>query len=370
MKRIVTYIALTTLIFTACNNSQPKAPETDSDLIEITKDQVLTENIEFGTPSHILFESNLLLTGKIVPDINGSAIISAPVNGMTKKIYVQKGQYVKAGDVILEIGGSTLIDLQQATTTSSAKLQQLKSDFDRISTLYQENIKTEKEYLRSESEYKAELANFSALKLKLQNIGLNLKNVESGNYASTYKIKTPIDGQISDLNITIGEFISPQQHIAKIINLEKTQLQLAVFERDFPKIKTGQKVLFKTAGESDYYSSATITRISRILNTNTKSFDCFAKISEKNNSSFIINQLVSAKVIIESDSMLAIPQAAIATSGNSHYVFVIDSENDNSFLLNKIKVQVGRISNNYIEISDFDNNKPILLSGTYNINID
>lgn len=370
MKRTAIYIALAALIFTSCNNSKPDAPETVSNFIEISKDQVLTESIKFGTPDKVIFESNLLLTGKIVPKIDGSAIISAPVNGMIKKIFVQKGQYVKAGDAILEVGGSTLIDLQQATATSSAKLQQLKSDFDRISTLYQENIKTEKDYLRAESEYKTEFAKFSALKLKLRNIGLDFNSIIKGNYASAYKINTPIDGQVTNLNITQGEFISSEQHIAKIINLEKTQLQLAIFERDFPKIKKGQKVCFKTTNEGDFQATATIMRISRILNTNTKSFDCFAELSANNSSDFIINQLVSAKVILESDSMVAIPQDAIATSGNSHYIFVIDSETDSSFLLNKIKVEIGRINNNNIEIKDFDTDKPVLLSNSYNISID
>lgn len=358
------------LAFTACKNNQPEVSETKSDLIEITKEQFLTENMEFGKPVHMLFENRLHLTGKIIPDINGVAKISATIDGIIEKIYVQKGQFVQAGEVILEIGGSTLIDLQQSFTTSSAKLQQLKSDFDRTKTLYNENIKTEKEFMLSESAYKSELANYSALKLKLQNIGLNLTDIDNGVYASSYKIITPIEGQVANLNTTLGQFISPQLDIAEILNTEKVQLQLAVFERDFSKIKPGLKVRFKTASEKNNYSTATITRVSKILNSKSKSFDCFAELHQSDKSSLIINQLVSAEVIIESDSVYAVPQTAIVTSGLNKFIYVKDSEDDERFLLDKINVRVGRTSNGFIELNDVYTEKKILVTGTYNISID
>lgn len=358
------------LTITACTNSQPEVSEPESDLIEITKEQFLTENMEFDSPTHMLFENSIQLTGKIVPDINGSAKISAPVDGMVKKIYVQKGQNVKAGEVILEIGGSTLIDLQHATTTSSAKLEQLKSDFNRTKTLYGDNIKTENEFMLAESEYKSELANYSALKLKLQNIGLNLSDIENGNYVSTYKITSPIAGQVTNMNTTLGQFVSPHQDIAAIINIEETQLQLAVFERDYSKIEPGQTVHFKTAGEKNDYSTATITRVSNILNGKSKSFDCFADIRQSNKNSFIINQLVSAKLIIENDSIFAVPQSAIITSGGNKYVLVRNSKDDDRFLLEKVKVQVGRTSEGFVELIDIHTDMVILVSGTYNVNLD
>jgi len=370
MNKIIIYITLVFLSITACKNQQPEVLEVESDLIKITKEQFQTENMEFGHPEQVVFENRLHFTGKIIPSMNGMAKISVPIEGLIKKTYVQKGQKVKAGQLILEIGGNTLIDLQQSLSISAAKMHQLKSDFERTHTLYKDHIKTENEFMLAESAFKSELAHYNALKIKLQNIGLNITAIENGSYASSYKITSPIDGHITDINAIMGQFVSPQQDIAEIVNPDKSQLQIAVFERDYMKIKIGQKVHFKTSGDQDHFSSAIITRISKMMNTETKSFDCYAQITSSSEESYLINQLLSADVIIKSDTVYALPQRAILGSGNNHYILVKESETPKAYLLKKTKTSIGRTHQDFIELLNTPKDKMILVSGTYNMSIE
>ena len=218
MKKQLILLSIFTLFFLlSCNNKTSEDNETENNFIEITKEQFLSEKMAIGTPKKIAIEERISFTGKVVPKLNGgSVIINAPVEGIVMDIHVQPGQDIRLNETLFEIGGSAVIDLQQEFASSSAKIKQLQANFNRAKELYKENINTENDFMLAESLYKSELANYNALKLKLQNIGLNTSNIENGNYAATYRIKAPINGQISQITCVKGQFISAEHQIAEV----------------------------------------------------------------------------------------------------------------------------------------------------------
>lgn len=369
MKKFILYKLLVFMVLAACTSNQPEESASARDIIEITKKQFQSENMELGSPFRMLFETKIHFTGKIVPQSDGMAKINAPIEGIVKNIHVQTGKYISTGETLIEIGGNILIDMQQTFAASSAKMKQLKADFERAKKLYDEKILTENAYMLAESNYKSELANYSALKMKLKSIGLNITDIENGIYTSTYKIKAPVNGQLVKFNCTLGQFITPQQDIAEIVNHQKIQLQLSVFEKDIPNIEPGQKVLFTVAGAQNQKSTATIKHVGKILDPNSKSSECYAEINTPGNGSFVINQLVNGDIIVKTDSVYAIPQNAIITSGKNSYVYAKESEREDGYTFRKIKVTTGRTDKDFIEIIDVPVTK-LLISGTYNITIE
>lgn len=224
-KSIIVAVMIT-FLFISCKNMPPEEKQTKNDLIEISKEQFEAEKMAFGTPEQIIMEDYISFTGNIIPGLNGIFKISAPIEGIIQTTYIQIGQEIKADETLFEISGSCLIDLQQNYASASARIKRLKSDYKRTKTLYNENIKSENEYLLAESKYKVELANYKGLRMKLQNIGLNLRDIENGKYASSYYLKSPISGQISDLKV-LSEYATKTCPISKLlasINLFTSQL--------------------------------------------------------------------------------------------------------------------------------------------------
>jgi len=345
--------------------------EAENNFIEISKEQFLSEKMSVGTPMKIAMEESISFTGKVVSKLNGGLVkISAPVEGIVMDIHIQTGQEVKINEALLEIGGSAIIDLQQEFATSSAKIKQLKANFDRAKKLYEENINTENDFMLAESNYKSELANYVALKLKLQNIGLSILNIDNGKYASTYKLKTPINGQVSQITCLEGQFITAEHEIAEVVNKDRIELKLAFFEKDFSKITKGQKVIFRSMNETEQSTNAIINRIGNKLNTNSNTFDCYATINKENAVSYAINQLVSGEVIVATDSVFAVPQTSVLSSGNKKYVIIVVSEDENGYRLEKVDVKTGKADKNYIELIDFMKDIAIIINGTYNIGIE
>ena len=359
------------MILFSCQSKTTEQDEVDNNTIEISKAQFLSENMSVGTAIKMEMEEKISFSGKIVSISNAGLVkISAPVEGIVMDINVQAGQELNANNTILKIGGSALIDLQQELAISSAKMKQLKANFNRAKQLFDENINTENDYLIAESNYKSELANYSGLKLKLENIGLNISNIENGKYASTYNIKTPIAGQVSQINCSKGQFISAEHEIAEVVNKDKIELKLSLFEKDFAKISKGQIVVFRSINDTKQNSNATISRIGNTLNSKSNTFDCYATIDKNNTASYAINHLVSGEVIIASDSAFAVPQTAVLSAGNKKYVFVVLSDDEHGYRFEKADVKTGKVDKNFIELIDFSADKLILLNGTYNIGLE
>lgn len=368
MKKLyIIFNILIVIAFISCKHEVKNEIQADENLIEISEEQFRAENMVLGKIETREITEKIAFTGKIVPKPNGIAKISVTVPGKVLSVQVRSGLYVQANEELLIVGGVELIDLQQSFASSAAKIKQLKSNFEKAKELYHENINTENEYLLAESSYKVELANYSALKAKITNIGLNLSDIEQGKYASQYSVRTPISGQISELNIINGQHVSSETSVAEIVDKTKTELQLTLFEKDYSKVNIGQKVLFWGANRSASEVTATLSRIGGKLHSNSNAIDCFATIEGEANA-YAVNQMVSGEVIVWADSVSAIPQTAVFTIGANHYILIKQSGENRQFVFEKRKISTGKSSDGYIEVLE-EIADDILIRGTYNLNL-
>jgi cobalt-zinc-cadmium efflux system membrane fusion protein len=366
MKNILIY-AFLVILFAGCTPEQNEQENASSEYIEITEEQFQSENMKIGSPEKTVMEERIKFTGQIVSKADGLAKISAPIAGIVTKISGYTGQNVNSGSLILSVGGNSLIELQQEFAESSAKIGKLKADFERNEKLFKENIATESEFLTAESEYKTEMARNRALALKLELIGCDIAAVKSGKYILEYKVKSPIAGQISQLNATIGQYVSSETEIAEVVNKAKSELQLTFYESDFPKIKQGQKVIFAGLNSDEFSAHGAITRIGSKLTENSNTLEGFASISEESKANFAVNRPIHGEVIISSDTVTAIPATALIEQDKSYYIIKLAKKSGSTYSFEKHKVKLGKVNKINAELLDFDSNAVILINGLENI---
>jgi cobalt-zinc-cadmium efflux system membrane fusion protein len=355
----------------SCNNKQAEIIEPESGLIEITKAQFQSENMEVGEPEFAVFSDVVHITGNIIPSVQGQAQISLPVQGLITRIYCHPGQLVNKGALLFDISGNEFVDMQREFAESAVLLKRLKTEFDRVKQLNDENIGTIKDLILAESAFNAESAKYSALKIKLQNIGLDVKKIEGGTFYSSYTLKTPVKGYVNSVNTTIGQHVQPQQTIAEVIDSESFQLKLSVFEKDIQKMQVGQKVEFQTAGSgTEKKFLAKISSVGKAINENTMSIDCFAEIENLKNARLVGGQYIEGEIIVATDTVLAVPQSAIVTAENGTFVLAVEKETDDIISLKKLEIKTGRISKNFTEITGFRGTKKLLVKGVYNIQVE
>ncbi len=69
-----------------------------------------------------------------------------------------------------------------------------------------------------------------------------LATVESNQSLTTYELKAPIDGTVIDRDGTLGEFASEQRPLFTIADLSTMWIDLAVYRRDFARVRAGDAV--------------------------------------------------------------------------------------------------------------------------------
>lgn len=371
MKRNTTCILLIlSVMLFSCKNKPAETVESSSGFIEITKAQFDSENMEFGEPALSSFSELVHFTGTIIPAVNGRAQISLPTQGVISRIYCKPGQFMSKGAVLFEVSGNEFIDLQREFAESSAMLQRLKSEYERLKELNAENIGTKKELIFAESTYNAEKARLNALKIKLQNIGLDITKIEEGTFFSSFQVKTPIKGHVTGIYTNIGQYVESQQTIAEITDSESFQLKLSVFEKDISKVKTGQSVEFYLSGSKTEKFTAKIVSAGKLINIETKSIDCFAELDNFEKNQLVSNQFVEGDIIVDSDSVLSVPEAAVLKSENEIFVLTFEKENGEIISLSKTKISTGRTHNGYVELLETPVSKKILVKGAYNFRIE
>ncbi len=369
MKTSTSYIIIITLMLMGSCKSKNIQEEGKKEFIEITKAQFNSENMEFGKPMPKTFSESVAFTGIIAPAANGKAQISLPIMGVVDKIYCAIGQHINKGQLLFEISGTELIDLQKEFAESAAVIKRLKSEFDRVNELYKENIGTQKEVILSESIYKTEQARYMALKLKLDKIGLDENQIEEGLYYKSFSIVSPINGYIMTIDATIGQFIERQSVVAEIVDADQFQLKISVFEKDVNKLKIGQSILFYLMDDNKKIYPAWLSSVGKAINNETKAIDCYAEYEHHSITNLVNNQFVKGQIIVNSYTANAVPLGAVIKTENEKYILNLEKETERSYFFNKIKVTTGAENLEHVELKDTSGINKLIVKGTYNIPI-
>ncbi len=370
MKTNLIIVFIIGIIVGSCNTITDQATDKTTDLIEISKTQFDSEKMVVDEALLRPFADVVSVTGAIVPSGNGREQISLPLPGKIIKIHCKPGQTIGKGSDMFDVSGNGFIDQQKDFAESSAIVSRLKSDYLRTRELYEENIATQKDFAFAESNYYAEYAKYMALKIKLENIGLDVSKIEKGYFYSSYTVKASINGFVSSINVIIGQYVEPQEKIAEIIDDKTFQLKLSVFEANIDKIKRGQTMAFYLNDNKSMKYTAAISAIGKIIKPDSKSIECFAAIDDPNEINLVSNQYVTGEIYTSVDSVLSVPETAVIYSENNPYLLIYEKEDSLKYYFKKQKVNAGRIANNYVELINQRPTGKLLVDGVYNIQID
>ena len=365
------YILLFSLVLVACGNSEKSLEttvetETVSNELDITKQQFEGEKMAFGTFTEHAFPETVKANGMIdVPPHNKSSVTSF-IGGYVTKTPLLIGDRVKKGQLLITLENPEFVEIQQNYLEVSEQLNYLKSEFTRQKTLYDENITSQKNFLKAESTYKSSLAKYNGLRKKLQMLNINPTSVEQGNISSTINLYAPIAGYVTKVNISNGTFVSPSDIVMEIVDTDHIHLELSVFEKDILKIKKDQDILFTIPEASDSIYKAEVHLVGTTINENTRRVKIHGHI-EEGQTQFIVGMFTEADIIINNTNRMALPKEAIIHVEDDFYVLILKNKTAFEFHLEKIKIEKGIETEDFVEILNTDVliDKQILIRGTY-----
>lgn len=364
------YILLIFMLLAACGNEKNEEnieeSHEETDELVITKQQFDGEKMELGTISEHDFNTAIKVSGMIDAPTQNQSNVSTFVGGYITKNPLLIGDEVKKGQFLVTLENIEYVEIQQQYLEVAEQLNFLKSEFTRQKTLYEENITSQKNFLKSESTYKSSLAHYNGLKKKLQMINISPSAVENGTITSTINLYAPIDGFVTKVNISNGNYVSPSDIILEIIDTDHIHLELSVFEKDILKIKKGQEIDFRIPEASDSVYKAEVHLVGTTIDPANRRVVVHGHI-EDDHTQFIVGMFAEAEILVGSSKAMALPKTALIQVEDDFFALVLESETSNEYHFKKVKLDIGLQTETIVEVLNAVSlkNKKIVVDGTY-----
>ncbi|MCU4677659.1 efflux RND transporter periplasmic adaptor subunit [Catenovulum sp. 2E275] len=282
---------------------------------------------------------NLTLTGTIKAAEH--ADLSSLTDGIITKLYVETGQFVNKGDILLEL------DAKLATAqlhSIKAEQTQAKIEFDEAKRRLDEAKSLTEKQLFAQTELAERSARVSITQANLAKVNANYEYQTE--LVNRHQLKAPFSGTIVARQVDVGEWINRGQQTFELVNLQNLWLDLFVPQEYFAAIDN-QK-LVKVAADSKNASeiSAKILTKVPLINTDSRSF--LVRLALENNDNIQVGLSARAFIPLKNSqqNVLTIPSDALLRHPDGGFsVFVAV---DNKAI--RKSVQIGERVGEQIEI--------------------
>jgi membrane fusion protein (multidrug efflux system) len=282
-------------------------------------------------------------TAGIVSGINEAYVVSE-TQGIIQGVSFELGDRIAAGQVLVKVDDTIpRLNMEQA----KEQYEIAKLDLEATEQLFNEGSASKAELARARSSVNGAQARYqSALK--------------------TYQdctIRAPISGYVAqkESGITLGNYLSPSQRIARLVDISSLKAEVAVGEGQVGLVAEGAPaaVLIPAASRQKLFD-ATVSAVSAGSDPATGSYAVV--VTWNNPAGSTIKSGMSATVTIETraqEPVVLIPSAAVVEQGGQSYVFTAEADR-----AAQKPVQVGRRIGNVAEILDgLEEGETLIISG-------
>jgi HlyD family secretion protein len=283
--------------------------------------------------------------------------VKSKISGIVKKLHVEIGQDVKAGDALITVAPNPT-PLEFAEAKRSLELAQVdyenaKLIYERKRQMYEKNLMSKEEFEINQAEH-----NESNLRLQLaQEKFALLQQGVTGNGKNENIISSPINGTILEKLVNEGDPVVPLTSyqagtpLLTLAPMDELIFKGTVDEIDVGKLHEGMTADLKIGALPDTKLKGKLSKISPKARKedNTTLFDIEIEVTESNGTELRAGYSANADVIInQKDSVLVIPERLISFTGDTARVEVQDSAG----LIDTVEVKVGLSDGLNIEVAE------------------
>jgi len=383
-KYIITLVTILTLVI-SCKKSNQNAPhihdsegnsskksieqeENHEEEVILTNKQLDILNIKIDTLSKQNMSGFVQVNGQLGVPPQNEAVVTTTLGANINSIKVVEGDKVKKGQILAYVSHPDIISLQTDYLQTYNTLQFLEQDYNRQKKLYDAQVGSGRDYQQAKSKFSSAKGLTKGYESQLRLLGLSPVQVRNGNISQNAPIKSNIDGFIEKVQIKSGQFVQPQTPLFEVVNTEHIHADLMVFEKDISKVKNGQLVKINIKALGNQEMTAKIYSVGKSFEEGPKALHVHAEIENKDKN-LIPGMYVNARIITDTLLEQALPEDAVFQEGETHYAFIAEKEDNNTWGFTPKEIIIKSTSNGFIAF-DFkdaikESNTLIAQSGAY-----
>lgn len=298
-------------------------------------------------------------TGNIVP--KEEILIKPNISGLVEEVFVEAGNFVKAGDMIAKIrvipNVGNLNAAQNQVQSSKINLENQKKVFERFKNLYDKGIipanefdPIEASYLQAQQTYQAALENLEIVKTG---------STKGMGQSALTLIKSTITGMILEIPVKEGNQVIETNNfnegttIAVLADINNMIFEGKVDESEVGKIKENMDIEITIGALPDLKYNATLDFIAPkgISENGAIQFEIKGTLDAKQDDFIRAGLSANANIILDrADSVLAIKESLLQFDQDTKQAYVEIETSSNVY--ERKNVELGLTDGIYVEIKE------------------
>ena len=303
----------------------------------------------------------LTYTADITP--NQAVNLFSRVDGYIAKVYVEKGDLVKANQLLIEIDHA---DYRHAVNQAKANLAAARArvaqqdasvrnttlTLNRMQALIKDQFVSQQDLDNAQVAYDTAAAALDSLRAQVQQMDVALAQAET-NLAYSY-IRAPFAGYVAGRNLDLGSYVSGttggtstmSRGILTLHEIQTVRILIEVVEKDVPLIQVGQKAEVRAEAYPNRVFEGTVTRIVQALNRATRTMTIEIDLPNKDH---VLKGGMFARVEVlvgTHRNAIQIPIDAVSRLEDSQYVYIVREGK-----AQRVPVEIGVRDENRVEIT-------------------
>lgn len=313
------------------------------------------------TPLRQDLEIRLTYTADIKP--NQVVNLFSRVDGYISKLHVDKGDFVKANQLLVEIdhtdyvhavnqAKANLASARAKVAQQDANVRNAKLTLDRMQALIKDQFVSQQDLDTALVNYDSAIAQLDSLRAQVKQMDVALEQAET-NLTYSY-IRAPFNGYVAERNLDAGAYVSGataststmSRGILSLHEIETVRTLIEVVEKDVPLVKIGQKAEVRAEAYPDRVFMGTVTRIVQALDRATRTMTVEVDLPNKDH---MLKGGMFARVEVLVDkhvNAIQIPLDALSRLEDLQYVYVVRDGK-----AHQVPVEVGSRIENRIEVT-------------------
>jgi membrane fusion protein (multidrug efflux system) len=267
--------------------------------------------------------------------------VSAEVEGRIERIPPKEGDYVKSGDLLIQINADLIRPFFEIAQ-EQVKRDQI--EFERMDNLIKDNATSQRDLDDARTKLTISKANLDEVQARLERTS----------------IYSPTAGQLNNIIVEEGEYVQVGAPVAEVVDNDMVKVVVDVPERDISFFSVGQKAeVFVNVKGREISMTGEISFISELADSQTRSTRVEISLENKKRllrSGQIVLVRLTRQIIKDA---IMVPLLAVIPMEDSKAVYVVNSEE-----AQRRQVELGIISGDDVQIkSGLESGDRLIIAG-------
>lgn len=273
--------------------------------LEWVKVRELTRSAGVTAPARLTYDATRL------------AQVNARAPGVVRSLAVDVGARVKKGQVLLVIDSPSVGADRARLAAAKARVTNAEAHLARQQRLVTEGVAAQQVLLAAEQERAAAQAEHDALRTSLAILGAS-----GGGGAGSYSLTAPLDGVVTERNVTIGKLVDGEDVLLEIVDTRSLWADADVPEGELPRVAPGLGVTLTFDGLPGRELRGTISYVAPAVDARTRSAK--VRIPLLNSDGALrANMFGQARIAAsEATPRLVVPRGAVQRVDDTFLLFV------------------------------------------------